>query len=239
MPTTLRPGNYTIKWMVDVPQVRTTGLTTLRAAQIAAYAAQPTFGTLVGNAVQPTDAEFILNRVADDHISGVIRLQTARDITREALGAAIVQAFRTQGFPTVAPHLGASEVTPAAAFFSPLVAVVAAPVAFASSASSNARQSFRDRFGTVIVSVDPRVRNDARPAVSSTVAGAALAGASTRISSDPARDGNIGASAVAEAARSAAGAFELPTWLVVALSVAGVGVAGVLVFAGYRRISGR
>ena len=239
MPTTLRPGSYTIRYMLDIPQVEPTGLTTLRAAQIAAYAAQPRFGTLVGNAVQPSDAEFILNRIADDNITGVIRLQTQRDITKEDLGNAIVAAFRAQGHPQVAAHLSASEYTPASAIFTPLVAVAAAPLALASSVAGNQRMALRDRFGTVIVGAEPRIRNDARPPSGSTIAGSALAAASRRISADPARSGTIGASAAAEAARAASEAFAIPTWLIVALSAAGVAVAGVVVYAGYRRISGR
>ena len=239
MPTTLRPGNYTIKWMLDIPNVEGSGLTTLRAAQIAAYAAQPRFGTLVGDPVQPRDAEFIINRIADDNITGVIRLQTQRDITKEDLGNAIVAAFRAQGQLQVAAHLAASEYTPASALFSPLVAVAAAPIALASSVVGNQRMALRDRFGTVIVSAEPRIQNDARPAAGSTVAGAAMAAASRRISDDPNRTGTIGASAAAEAARAAGDVFAIPTWLIVALSAAGVAVAGVVVYAGYRRISGR
>jgi len=239
MPTSINPGSYTIKYMLDVPKVVPTGLTTLRAAQIAAYGVQPRFGTLAGDAVQPRDAEFIVNRIADDNITGVIRLTTTAPTTQEAIGDAIVQAFRSQGQPAVAPHLTAGETTPAAALFSPLAALIAAPFALASSLSPTQREAIRRRFGKVVIQVDPRIRNDTRPAAGATVAGAALAATSTRVSADPARDGAVGAGAVREAIAAAGDAIAMPPWLIATLAIAGVAAAGFVGFAVYRRISGR
>jgi len=239
MSTSINPGSYTIRWMVDVPKVIPTGLTTLRAAQIAAYAVQPRFGTLAGDAVQPRDAEFIVNRIADDNITGVIRLTTTAPTTREAIGDAIVAAFRAQGQPQVARHLTASEATPVGVMFAPLAAVFAAPIAAAAALSTTQREAIRARLGTVVIGVEPRIRNDARPAAGATVAGAALAATSTRVSADPARDGAVGAGAAREAIAAAGDALAMPPWLIASLAIAGVAAAGFVGFAVYRRISGR
>lgn len=240
MPSILSPGSYTIRWMIDTRRVQERGLTTLRAAQIAAYALQPRFGTLAGDSVQPRDAEFIVNVVSDDVITGVVRLQLTAPHAKEAMGEAILNAFRSQGVPDAAPHLTVSEVpTPLGIAAAPLVGMFALPLAAAAAVNAGSRNAVRTRFGNVIIGVEPRVRNDARPSAGATVAGAALAASSRRISSDPTRDGNIGASAAAEAARAAADAIAMPTWLIVLLSAGGVVAGGVLLYAGYRRISGK
>lgn len=238
MPSEIRPGSYTLRWMIDVPRVRATGLRPLRAAQIAAYALQPRYGTLAGAAPQPTDAEFIVNAFADDNISGVVRLQTAAPQTREAIGEAIVEAFRANGVPQAAPHLTLSEQTSAATVANPIFGALLAPLAIAGSLGG-ARERIRQRFGTTVIDVRPGIANDARPAIGATVAGAASALTSRRVSEDPARDGSVGAQDVRDVVNRASELFALPTWLIVALSVAGVAVAGVVVYAGYRRISGR
>ena len=238
MSSEIRPGSYTLRWMIDVPNVRSTGLRPLRAAQIAAYALQPRYGTLAGSAVQPTDAEFIVNAFADDNISGVIRLQTTAPQTREAIGEAIVAAFRANGVPRAAPHLTMSEESSAATMVNPIVgSFLALPALLASAVG--AREAVRARFGTTVIDVRPGIANDRRPALGATVSGAASALTSRRVSEDPARDGSVGAQDVRDVVNRASELFAIPTWLIVALSVAGVAVAGVVVYAGYRRISGR
>lgn len=238
MPSEIRPGSYTLRWMIDVPRVRSTGLRPLRAAQIAAYALQPRYGTLAGSAVQPTDAEFIVNAFADDNISGVIRLQTTAPQTREAIGEAIVAAFRANGVPQAAPHLTMAEESSAATIANPIVgSFLAVPALLASVAG--AREAVRARFGTTVIDVRPGIANDRRPAVGATISGAASALTSRRVSEDPARDGSVGAQDVREAVNRASELFSVPSWLLIALTAAGVGAAGVLLYGVYRRVSGR
>jgi hypothetical protein len=234
----INPGSYTIQWMVDTR--RASGLQPLRIAQLAAYSLQPRIGTLVGSAVQPSDAEFIINRLTNDNLSGVVRLQVNAATTKTAIGEAILNALRGGGVPDAAPHLGATEWGPASALASPFLAAFALPVgALAAATGESGRQAFRNRFGSVVVRVHPQVDNAVRPASSTSPVGALAGQLSNRVSTDPARNGNVGASSLTEAADAIRQASSLSPTTIAVLATAGAVVFGVLVFAVYQRVSGR
>jgi len=233
MPSPVAPGPYTIRWMVDTRNGQ--GLQPLRVAQLASYSLQPRIGTLSGNAVQPTDAEVIVNRLANDVLTGVVRLQVTSATTREAIGERILDALRTGGVPDAAAHLGATEWGPGAAFFSPALALVGAPIAaLASVSGESGRQAFRGRFGSVVIELTPRVDNEARPSSSSSAVGAVANLASRRVSADPAREGTIGGTALSDAADAARRATELSPVTIALLVTGGAVVVALVGLAVYR-----
>lgn len=225
--TTYSPGAYTFKWMVDTRNV--SGLQPLRIAQVAAYAVQPRHGQLAGNAVQPTDAEFIKNRLTNDTITGVIRLQLTSPQSKSSIEQTILTALRANGVPDAAKHLGGSEWGPGAAVAAPALALFTWPVAgIAALSGESGRQSVRNRIGDVIIDVKPRVDNAERPSIASGPLGLIANQASTRISADPSREGTVGAASVAEAAQRASDALTPPPWLIAVLvSVGAIAVAAV------------
>ena len=230
MPSPVAPGPYTIRWMVDTRNGQ--GLQPLRVAQLAAYSLQPRLGQLSGNAVQPTDAEVIVNRLTNDVVTGVVRLQVTSATTQEAIGERILEALRTGGVPDAAPHLGAAEWGPVSAFFSPALALVG------SIPGERGRQFVRSRFGGVVIELNSRVDNEARPASSSTAAGAMTGAFSTRISADPARTGTLGATALREAADSIRDAASLSPLTIALLATGGAVVVALVGLAVYREFKG-
>lgn len=235
--TTYQPGSYTFKWMVDTRNVD--GLRPLRIAQVAAYALQPRFGNLTGNAVQPTDAEFIKNRITNDNLTGVIRLTLTSPQSKNAMETRILEELRANGVPDAAKHLGSTEWGATAVAVSPAVALLYAGYAgVAALGGENRRQAVRNRYGNVIIEAKTTVDNNERPSSGSSPLGTLSNSLSTRVSADPSRNGNIGASAVSEIAERASEALSPPTWLIVTLIAVGtVAVAGVGFFA-YKQVKG-
>ena len=224
---TYQPGSYTFKWMVDTTNVE--GLRPLRIAQIAAYALQPRFGNLAGNAVQPTDAEFIKNRMTNDNLTGVIRLFLTSPQSKNAMEERILTELRANGVPDAAKHLGSTEWGAAVVLGSPITALgYGIWSGVQSLRGEQARQNYRNRNGNVIIDVKTTIDNEARPASGSGAAGTFVSGLATRVSADPARNGNIAASAAAEIAERAAEGLSPPWWLIGTL----IGV-GSLVLAGF------
>jgi hypothetical protein len=198
---------------------------------------------LSGNAVQPTDAEVIVNRLTNDVVTGVVRLQVTSATTREAIGERILEALRTGGVPDAAPHLGATEWGPASAFFSPAIAIVGAPLAaLAAATGETGRQAVRSRFGSVVIDLNPRVDNEVRPASSSSAVGALTGAVSNRISADPARQGTLGGTALSEAANSirdaARDATSLSPLTIALLATGGAVVVALVGLAIYREFKG-
>ena len=218
------------------------GLQPLRIAQVAAYSLQPRIGQLSGNAVQPTDAEVIVNRLTNDVLTGVVRLQVTSPTTREAIGERILQSLRESGVPDAAPHLNAAEVAPAgvpALVLGPALAVVGAPLAaLAAATGERGRQAVRARFGTVVTSLNPRVDNEARPASSSTAVGAVTGVLSTRISADPSREGTLGGTALSEAANTLREATSLSPLTIALLATGGAVIVALVGLAVYREFKG-
>ncbi len=233
--TTYQPGSYTFKWMVDTRNVD--GLRPLRIAQVAAYSLQPRFGSLTGNAVQPTDVEFIKNRLTNDVITGVIRLTITSPQSKNAIEERILTELRTNGVPDAAKHLGSTDWGANAALFAPAIAVGLAPiVGLYSLSGERGRQAARDRFGNVIIEAKPSIDNAVRPASASGPLGAITNQLSNRVSVDPARNGVIGASSVAEIADRASEALSPPTWLIVTLIGAGTLALAAVGFYAYKQV---
>lgn len=225
--SSIQPGQYTIRWIADSRVAPS--LQPLRVAQIAAFALQPRYGTLQGNAPQPTDAEVIRHRVGDDAITGVVRVSLPNATTTDVLGDAILAALRSNGVPDATAHTSIP-VVPQLVPFAPILAPLAGLGALAARISPTVRESYSRRVGSVIVEITPGIDNTARPLAASNPVSGVLAAASTRESADPARAGNIGASAATDAARAAAAASQLSTGTIVAI-VAGATVLTALAVA--------
>ena len=223
--------------MVDTRNVG--GLQPLRIAQVVAYSLQPRFGTLAGNAVQPTDAEFIVNRLTNDTITGVVRLNVTSPQRKSEIEARILSELRANGVPDAAKHLGTTEWGPNAALFAPALTLAFAPIvgAYALSGESG-RQAARERFGNVIIDVKPSIDNALRPASASGPIGALTNQLSNRVSADPSRNGNIGSSSLSEAGERIRETLTVPPW-VIALSV-GIGIVAVATvgFVAYKKVVG-
>ena len=233
--TTYQPGSYTFKWMVDTRNVD--GLRPLRIAQVAAYSLQPRFGSLTGNAVQPTDAEFIKNRLTNDVITGVIRLTITSPQSKNAMERRILEELRANGVPDAAKHLGTTEWGASAVLASPAVAIFYGAFAGAGAlAGESRRQSIRNRWGNVIIEAKPTVDNAERPSTGSSPLGTLGNSLSNRVSADPARNGNIGASAASEIAARAAEGLSPPTWLIVTLIGAGALALAAVGFYAYKQV---
>ena len=233
--TTYQPGSYTFRYMVDTRNVD--GLRPLRIAQVAAYSLQPRFGTLTGNAVQPTDAEFIKNRLTNDNITGVIRLTLTSPQSKNAIEERILTELRANGVPDAAKHLGSTEWGSSAVLASPVVALFYAGYAGAGAvAGEGRRQAIRNRWGNVIVDVKPTVDNNVRPATGSGPIGTLANSLATRVSADPARNGNVGASVASEIAERAAEGLSPPTWLIVTLIGAGTLALAAVGFYAYKQV---
>lgn len=225
----ISPGNYTVRWMLDVR--RAPSVQPLRLAQVASYAVQPRFGMLQGAAVQPTDAEIVRHPASDDALTGVIRLRVANTTDTETLGEAIKAAVRTiPGCENAVAHLSASAAAPAAAApaLFPLYAVVGLATRFIPSV----RERVSTSLGNVVVQVTPGIDNTARPIPSTNVVGAALSGSSTRESADPARSGSLAGQAARDVTNAVAEASTLSPGAIVAIvavSSALVVLGGVLI----------